>query len=873
MSQFTVEAILKATDSSWTKGFSQAESKVDGFSSKLGSVMKGVGKVAAAGMAAVGAATGAAAVKGTKDFIGFEKGMNEVFTLLPGMSDKAMGDMSGHVKDFSKQFGTLPDEVVPALYSSISAGVPPDNVFSFLETAQKAAVGGVTDLNTAVDGISSVVNAYGDDVMDATSASDLMFSAVKLGKTDFEQLSNSLYNVIPTASSLGVEFGDVTAALATMTAQGTPTSVATTQMRQALVELSKDGGKASDTFQEISGKSFKDFVAEGGNVQDALQLMEKHAEETGVGVNDLFGSVEAGNAALALTGSGTETFSEALAEMDKSAGATEAAYDQMEQGLGRSFEKIQAAMSVMSINIGDKFAPYVARFAEMFVEWMPVIEEKVMSAIDTVLSWLRTLAESTFVQSFIEVIQMAADRVGEFGNSPIWETIKNVLGQVAQAILNIDFTEVVAGIANFLERWSPLIAGVAGAIATFGAIVGVIKAIAAAKLLWAGAVALLTNPFFLAAAAVGVLIAIGVALWKNWDTIKAKAAELHERVKTAVQNMVQAVVQFFQNLHTRVQTTVQNMVAAVVNFFVNLHHRVQSTVQNLVASAVNFFRNLHVSIQSTVQNMVASVVNFFVNLHQRIQSTVQNLVASVVNFFRNLGSSALSIISGMVSGVINFISNMRSNIVSTVNNIRSTFTNIFNSLAGIVTGAFGRVVSNVRSGITRAFNVITGFFGKFKNAGANIIGNIAKGITGAIGKVTDAVGGVMKKARDLLPFSPPKDKSSPLVDIHKNGITEQIAKGIYNGENEIDKAMNSVLSSDAFDMHAHVQAQGSYANRTNSSNAQSQNNGRIEMLLEQLLNKDQNFYMDGDALVGSTFDRYNQFGGNRTENEERWDRA
>lgn len=45
------------------------------------------------------------------------------------------------------------------------------------------------------------------------------------------------------------------------------------------------------------------------------------------------------------------------------------------------------------------------------------------------------------------------------------------------------------------------------------------------------------------------------------------------------------------------------------------------------------------------------------------------------------------------------------------------------------------------------------------------------------------------------------------------------------------------------------------------------------MLLEQLVNKDQNFYMDGDALIGSTFDRYNRLGGNRTENEERWGRS
>ena len=91
----------------------------------------------------------------------------------------------------------IPGEVLPALYQAISAGVPSDNVFDFLETANKAAVGGITDLSTSVDGITSVVNAYGSDVISAAEASDLMFTAVKEGKTDFGQLSDSLFQVIP----------------------------------------------------------------------------------------------------------------------------------------------------------------------------------------------------------------------------------------------------------------------------------------------------------------------------------------------------------------------------------------------------------------------------------------------------------------------------------------------------------------------------------------------------------------------------------------------------------------------------------------------------------------------------------------------------
>lgn len=345
-----------------TKGFGDALEKgidKDGTeaakrgSAKLSKVMAGV---FAGGAALIG--------KSVFDAAGFEKQMNEVFTLLPGISGDAMGEMTNQVKDFAVQFGVLPTEVVPALYQSLSAGVPQDNVFSFIETAQKLAKGGVTDLTTAVDGLSSVVNAYGSDILSAGEASDLIFTTVKLGKTNVDELSSSLFQVIPTAAGLGVEFGNVTAALAAMTLQGVPTSVATTQLRQLFVELSKQGSKTAATFEDLAGKSFKDFIAGGGNVQEALQIMEKGAADTGLSISDMFGSVEAGSAALALTGGGTEAFTNALAGMDESAGATDAAFDQMNQGLSTTLDKLKANFSVTLLNIGTEIAPTVGMIGE-----------------------------------------------------------------------------------------------------------------------------------------------------------------------------------------------------------------------------------------------------------------------------------------------------------------------------------------------------------------------------------------------------------------------------------------------------------------------------------------------------------------------------
>ena len=361
---------------SMSPGLESAQRNARGFGGALGglsSQVQGLGALMLTAGAAGGAALGGLAATGLSEFARLERGMNEVFTLMPGITADAMDNMTAQVEGFAIQFGTLPEEVVPALYQSLSAGVPQDNVFDFLATANKAAVGGVTELETAVDGISSVVNAYGSDIIDATRASDLMFTTVRLGKTDFGQLSASLFNVIPTASSLGIAFEDVSAGLATITAAGTPTSVATTQMRQLFVELGDSGTGVGAIFQELTGKSFKAFIAEGNNVADALGVLQTHADASNLDLNQLFGSVEAGNAALGLTGPNAARFASSLEEMADAAGATDAAFEQMDNGIGRSMDRFNASFRVMVGNIGNLLAPVVTPAIDIMTTFFNII--------------------------------------------------------------------------------------------------------------------------------------------------------------------------------------------------------------------------------------------------------------------------------------------------------------------------------------------------------------------------------------------------------------------------------------------------------------------------------------------------------------------
>jgi phage-related protein len=208
-------------------------------------------------------------------------------------------------------------------------------------------------------------------------------------------MSASLFQVTPTAAALGVKFGDVTAALASMTAQGVPTSVATTQLRQLFVELSKEGTKTSDVFSKISGQSFKEFVAGGGNTQQALAMLEKHAGQTNVGINDLFGSVEAGSAALSLTGKGTETFVNNLAAMSEATGATDAAFEQMNTGLGPVIDRFKAFGAVVLLEIGGKIAPVLEQLANWIEENSDQIKA-MASDVGDVLKRIGTIAVAAF---------------------------------------------------------------------------------------------------------------------------------------------------------------------------------------------------------------------------------------------------------------------------------------------------------------------------------------------------------------------------------------------------------------------------------------------------------------------------------------------
>lgn len=117
-----------------------------------------------------------------REFASFEKAFAEVTTLIPQASGAMVAGLEDDLRAMAITYGQEIGNMTRAAYEAISAGVPGDEASTFIEVATDAALGGVTDITTAVDGLTTVLNAYSLSMDDARHVSDIFFTAVRLGK-------------------------------------------------------------------------------------------------------------------------------------------------------------------------------------------------------------------------------------------------------------------------------------------------------------------------------------------------------------------------------------------------------------------------------------------------------------------------------------------------------------------------------------------------------------------------------------------------------------------------------------------------------------------------------------------------------------------
>lgn len=279
----------------------------------------------------------------TKEVLNFQKQLGMVNTLLKVSRDE-LNKYGNEFERLSLKTGASKTEIADAAYQALSSGVGKGDLIGFLETASKTAIAGQATVEQSVGTITSIINAYKMEMSEAGKVADWLLTVQNEGVTTVRELGDQLGDVTSISAALGVSLNDVGGAIAQMTVNGNNTAKTITMLKSMLSELSKEGQMAADNFKKLSGQSFTEFIANGGTLQEAMIKMEEYAKKSNKSVVDLFSSVEAGSAALNLTGINAENFANKLNKVASSSGELETAYKTATTNIYYEWQKLTLAI-------------------------------------------------------------------------------------------------------------------------------------------------------------------------------------------------------------------------------------------------------------------------------------------------------------------------------------------------------------------------------------------------------------------------------------------------------------------------------------------------------------------------------------------------
>ena len=281
-------------------------------------------------------------------------------------SQKSLSSISKEVRGYSNETGEAASDMAEATYQAISASINTADAAAFAGTATKLAVGGFTSATTAVDVLTTAINAYGLAASDATQLSDYLITTQNLGKTSVDQLAQSVGKVIPLASAYNVQMDNLSSAYAVLTANGIATAESGTYLKSMLNELGDTGSGVSEVLLNSTGKTFAQLMEQGYSLGDVMAMLGNAVDGDSTAFNALWNSTEAGIGALSLFNAGADKYNSVLESMRTSAGATEKAYSTMADTTDKSKQRMENAFNNLKISVGDVLNPALTQVYEGF---------------------------------------------------------------------------------------------------------------------------------------------------------------------------------------------------------------------------------------------------------------------------------------------------------------------------------------------------------------------------------------------------------------------------------------------------------------------------------------------------------------------------
>jgi len=415
----------------------------------------------------------------------FDQAFRSVNVML-GASTEEAAKYKDQILEISDATSKSAIDVTNAFYQIVSAGYRGADAIDILRVAMEGAVGGAADTVATTAALTKAMNIFQlEGVEGASRAMDTFFAIVDTGLLTFEEMAHAFPQAATMAAGLGIQIEEVGAALGTLSKVSGSTDEAATALNATFTSLVNPSEAMLALFEEWGVSTGPEAIERFGGLAGVLQAVQEATGGEVDKLSELFPNIRAIRAMLPLVTTNAEDFADALDTVQNSTGRTGEAFNEMAQGPGFQWQQMMTKLKNAGIELGDSIGKTLG-------PWL----EKLIGYVKGAVEWFNNLSPG--MQKAIIVAGVLVAALGP---------LLLILGQLSLGL---------------------------GALIHLLPVLGV-------------AFTTMTGPIGIIVAAIAGLIAIGVLVWKNWDTIKEKAVEIWGAITGFFSQVWDAIAGIFRN--------------------------------------------------------------------------------------------------------------------------------------------------------------------------------------------------------------------------------------------------------------------------------------------------------------------------------------
>ncbi|EGP5119255.1 phage tail tape measure protein [Enterococcus faecium] len=662
MEQFSVEALLKATDSGFVKTFKDAQDAVKTFEEKSNSMTTAVGKV----MQGTGAAmtkyittpligVGVAAAKVGGDF---EEQMSRV-KAISGATGDTFEQMKQQAIDLGAKTAFSAKESAAGMENLASAGFSAQEIMKAMPGLLDLAAVSGGDVALASENTATALRGFGLEASEAGHVADVFARAAADTNAEVGDMGEALKYVAPVANSMGISLEETAAAIGIMSDAGIKGSQAGTTLRGALSRLARPTKAMQDTMDNL-GVSFYDADGKMKPLKTQVELLKKAfegltPEQQQNALVTLYGQ-ESLSGMMALIDKGPDSLGKLTKSLKDSDGAADDMARTMQDNMNSSIEQMFGAFESAAIVIQKILAPSI---------------KKVADAISGLVEKFVSAPEST--QRLVVAIGAIAIAIGP---------VLYALGMLVKAFqtMKVGLGVLGNGISLFKKLGS--------------------------------AIGFLTSPVGLVIAAVALLVVGFIYLWNTSEDFRNFWIGLWEGIKSAVssavewiQNAWKSTGEWFNNLWKSIKEGADNVWTTIQE----APGKAADWIKNKWTETKEFFSSIWDGIKEAASSAWEGIVNILAPYVIAIKNVFQPMIDFFTNLWSQIGSiagSAWEIIKTAVMGPILLLIDL--------------ITGNFNQLKEDASMLWTTLTTNIQNIITTFVDIVVGYYTALKDTVINI---------------------------------------------------------------------------------------------------------------------------------------------------------